>query len=602
MPSDIASLLETFPPQDAESRAALLDFAHTTPLVYGPWKQFKKLFKLAAAPVLEATGEVDIELLSALIARLDRAEFAAVKARFQPIAPPANLPHAKTVSGNGFLFTVAPRNYQWDSSGWRIVIRAENPAPSLLARFAALRRAVGLETPSGEAVAAFDFSARDYIGYLTSVALKGSVLEVKSTYATTQVDVSDPTFLFMNGQGPSLQTLQYMKRRARRVMRQVSRQRPELYVPLARQVLRESGTGTGSSALDAAWQWAAMDILFANSPRWSQPNNGRGPYRMARKFVLKRREERAPQLWDAHPDEARALLADDKAPSQAGEMALKILRANRQEMPQLPTVQLLKFLHGDSPLLQSLATRQLAIIWMEGTALDAADAALLMLSARAAERRLLTARLQTILDSSDSGWRTAFTASLVTSLRGGTNQNSVTRRRRSAARLVIAHFEEQLSETDFWANLEFFASLGQSEMEWTLRRVRASSERGNLARLDDIARLPQALREQVLQAFLAGVAQAQPSTTEALRLVTRNEAALNETGWQFLAASAIRSEVLREVWRAIFLQSTASVQSTAFSHSSSLELFRRAQLSGDDLAAWLQAKPFPQSPTVSTLR
>lgn len=594
MPAEFASLLEKFPPQNAEMRAALLDFARTAPLVYGPWKTFKKLFKLAEAPALQDSGEVDIELLGVLIARLDRAEFVAATLKIQPIAPPsADLHDAKTVAGNGFSFTVAPRQ-SWDSSGWRLVIRADNPASSLFAGFAALRRVVGLESaPTAEAVTAFDFSAGTYIGYLQKVALKGTILEVKSNYATTQVDVSDPRFLFMNGQGPSLQTLHYMKRRARRVMRRVSQKRPELYVALARQVLRESG------ALDAAGQWAAMDILFANSPRWSQPNSGRGPYRAAPKLVLKRREERAPQLWDANLNEVRALLADDKVPPQANEMALKILRANRQELPPLPSAQLLKFLHSDSALLQSLATRQLSTLWREGALLDAADAALLMVSANAQNRRFLAARLETILGSSNAGWRTAFTASLVTVLRGETG-SALTRRRRSAARLVIAHFEEQLSEADLWANLEFFASLGQNELEWTLRRVRASSERGNLGRLDDIARLPQLLRDQVLTAFLAGVAQSRPSATQALQLVTRGETAQNETGWQFLAASAIAPATLREVWRAIFEQNRPQVQATAFSHPSALELFRRAEIPRDELEAWLQSKPFPASPTVWT--
>ncbi len=64
----------SFPPASEADRLALLEFARSAPLVYGPWQTFKKLYKDAEAPALSG-GKVDIELLAILLARLDDAAF-----------------------------------------------------------------------------------------------------------------------------------------------------------------------------------------------------------------------------------------------------------------------------------------------------------------------------------------------------------------------------------------------------------------------------------------------------------------------------------------------------------------------------------------------
>ena len=58
-----------FPPADAPARAALIAWIGQTPLVYGPWQGFKRLYK--DAETAYAQGAREPEIMAALLARLD---------------------------------------------------------------------------------------------------------------------------------------------------------------------------------------------------------------------------------------------------------------------------------------------------------------------------------------------------------------------------------------------------------------------------------------------------------------------------------------------------------------------------------------------------
>ena len=58
-----------FPPADAAARAELIEWIRQTPLVYGPWQNFKRLYKDAEAAFNSGTREP--EVLAALLARFD---------------------------------------------------------------------------------------------------------------------------------------------------------------------------------------------------------------------------------------------------------------------------------------------------------------------------------------------------------------------------------------------------------------------------------------------------------------------------------------------------------------------------------------------------
>lgn len=66
-----SSLPASFPPQNSTDRAALLAWIESASLVYGPWREFKRLFKAAEGEFVADQRET--EVLAALIARLDTA-------------------------------------------------------------------------------------------------------------------------------------------------------------------------------------------------------------------------------------------------------------------------------------------------------------------------------------------------------------------------------------------------------------------------------------------------------------------------------------------------------------------------------------------------
>src|SRR4051812_5565095 len=81
--------LPPYPPTDDEARARLLEFAGSVPLVFGPWRDLKGLYKQA-----EADANADPTLLGALIAQFDAAGFAAPGTP----SPPADLGKAGSIS------------------------------------------------------------------------------------------------------------------------------------------------------------------------------------------------------------------------------------------------------------------------------------------------------------------------------------------------------------------------------------------------------------------------------------------------------------------------------------------------------------------------
>ncbi|MDQ3814566.1 MAG: hypothetical protein M3347_11520, partial [Armatimonadota bacterium] len=506
-----------------------------------------------------------------------------------------------TVAGNGFTYIVGGRG-TWEYTGWRLIVRSTAEQKGVIA---ALRRALSLAPQSGTPtsdVIAFDFDARSYIYEVKSVSLANGELQIVcgSSYRwsgsqdrTFVVDVSDPHFIHLRDDGPKTPTLQYMKRRARRVLRHLSQENPELYLQLATQLLREHG----DNRLEPALNWAVMDVLFADSPRWQQPQPGRGPYqRSAGTFVLKRREERAPEIWDAHPEQARELLSRRDVPLEANETALRILRARGEDVTNrvLERAQLERFLGSELPLLQYLAARQLAGLWQSGERLDGALWARLVLLADGRTRRTLqTAQPPT----GDAAWNEQAAQVLSEAL----EQGAVTKKRR-AAHLLVQRFADRISNDVLWRNLETFADVNQETRSWMLERVRHSARSGEFRRLSDIARLRPDLREALARAFSEEAAHVAPSIGQALSLVASNDQEANATGWQFLAATAMSRDAARELWQRVWSSKaplwdskesfTPAMHETAAQSNGALQLFERADFSGEELEKWL-----PEAPT-----
>ena len=585
--SDILTLVEKFPHCDAAERTELFAFARATPLRYGAWQPFKKLFKKAESEL--QAGNADIELIGVLLARIDSVGYTHPTYRWQAVEATTAHGKTQTVEGNGYSYTVGGRQ-NWEYMGWRLVVSSSGAPKGIIG---ALRSALGLIAPSGSAneTIAFDFDAHTYIYQVKSVSLTEGQLQIacgpprqggSNRDSTFVVDVSDPNFIHLREAGPKAATLQYMKRRARRILRLVSQKQPELYLQLATQLLREHG----DKPLTPDLNWAALDVLFAHSLRWQQMQPGRGPYKkIPGKFALKRREERAPEIWDAHPEAARDLLARRDVPLAANATALKVLRA-RGEAIDLERASLERFLGGELPLLQQVATRQLAGLWQSGAKLDGVTWARLMLLAGGSTRRALSAGR---LAPDDRAWG----AQAVQALSDAIEQGARTKQRR-AAMLLVERFKERI-ETDFlWRHVAIFAEAHEATRAWMLERVRLGASRGEFARLSQIAALRPDLRELVLRAFSEDAASATPTLEQALSLVAGNDQELNVTGWQFLAATAMTRQVAQELWGRVWSAKAffaPAMHATAGQSPGALQLFERADFGSAELEAALAPAP-----------
>jgi hypothetical protein len=163
-----------------------------------------------------------------------------------------------------------------------------------------------------------------------------------------------PCPAILAGQPPSRETLGYLKRRARRLLRTIAKRDPAAYADLACRTLVESGRG--SDTLDPRHQWASVDVLFGGGQRYLQQSHGRGPYVPRRDFrpAAAPAKSALPMPGTPGPTCSCRLLETPDLFWQAHEFALKALarakairRAPNCPMPRLTAA----FSASDSPLL-----------------------------------------------------------------------------------------------------------------------------------------------------------------------------------------------------------------------------------------------------------
>ena len=257
--SEILALVERFDHLPATEHASLLAWTRKVALHYGAWQPFKRLYKTLDTRALDANRDFssdELQLLAALMARLDVAPIAPAQPRLQPIEIPTQSFDGKTVQWQGLTFEISGRtNYDW--GGWRLTIkqRTSTSAASWRERFAAARSALkwpvkgqknqtNEEAKAGQVLTAWDFDARNYLGRVDNIELKGDILQVKGLYAsrggTYDVDLSDPAFPHLVNANPSPATWQYMKRRVRRLLRELAADQPARYWSLLSELLHES--------------------------------------------------------------------------------------------------------------------------------------------------------------------------------------------------------------------------------------------------------------------------------------------------------------------------------------------------------------------------
>ncbi len=359
------------------------------------------------------------------------------------------------------------------------------------------------------------------------------------------LDVSDPARIQPVGQRPKNATFAYLKRRSRRFLRLLAQADANAFVELAGAFLLEAGQG--HDALSLKDGWTSAELTLGGGARWHQSSHGRGAYvKDAAKLIIKTREERAPQAWDAHPETARALWNHPHLPWQTQEMALKILRAHGENPP--PTAaQLSRFLWSNSPALLGYAARQARPRLNE---LETRAFAPLLWISNPTQRREILGFLENSADLQTQ------TATLLATLLGQNADAGLSRRAREIALLLAARFD--LSAPTFSSDGAFVAIPALlASAEAPLRALgldfcrRLSAPRA-LEALGYLLQIPANQRESFLNALVESASRGALEMVEIDKSVRHADESLRAAAWRIIAASQTSNEVMRAVWTRLF--------------------------------------------------
>lgn len=413
------------------------------------------------------------------------------------------------------------------------------------------------------------------------------------------IDASNPDKPKLLGAPPSSRTVGYMKRRARRLLWKLATKNANLYVNLATRLIQAN-----VAELNYADSWLSVDAILGQSGRFQQRRHGRAGYaKQGQKFVFKSREERFASLWDAHLDMAHRLWRSHSAPIEAREMALKILRANGQEIPSLDVDELTNFLSAPSPILQSYATRLAAQQIENGGTLNGKTAALALLDAPANLRSKLENWAANFKWSKEE--RRAFGLQLQRAVAENRSdgKDAPWRRRNYAARLLAGAWNEFLDQNALLENLPFWVRLGDDQIMARVRAVLREAGKTKGAELAahlstiarQIAKIDEAQREDLLQEFLKSASSRAFTGTEALSLVSQDDIAA--LGWRILDEANLPLQPQEFMWNALFRGHALGQEALrlAFSSPAAISVFQRGRLDriSDKLRAWTETNQTP---------
>ncbi len=404
------------------------------------------------------------------------------------------------------------------------------------------------------------------------------------------MNVAEPARPLLLGAPPSRDTLGYMKRRGRRLMRTLALQDPEVYVRTAAQMLIEAGQA--QTNLDPRLQWISMDLLYGGGTRFEQQAHGRGSYSVARRGLsLRTREERHPELWDRYPELAQQLFTTPRLPWQTWEASCKMLRNITAPLPVLNDGMLAQFLASESPLLRSVAARQVAAMLEAGRNV-AADVVAETYVGGTRRQRETIARFIAAQEST-SRWMTAFATRLY-KIANGLVRGAVPRKAALSFALLIAHFPD-LSGQDVPAGTAVaLYGTGRPIFEAWARSVFGKLLPLQLPEwLFALAALPAGLRESAAQAVAAGMAtQAIPPRT-LWSLTSHEDPWVREVSWRILARSQTPLPDIAIIWTALLAANEATpALLTAFAAPDALALFDRCEFDSWAMAGQLEANPF----------
>ena len=416
----------------------------------------------------------------------------------------------------------------------------------------------------------------------------------RSTYGPAELrayDLSDPAKPMAVGTSPSRPTLGYMKRRARRALHTLAVSDPNAYAEVAADVLLQAGRG--QQEVDRTRQWVSMDILYGSGWRYLQNGHGRGAYRIAHpRLSLKSREERYPELWDRHPGLAERLLNESELPWQTHEMAVKMLRSRKTALPTFSDANLARWLAFGSPLLRSLAARQI-VAAAQTDKLPAADlTAETFYRGTAHHRRILQARV--LAPETQKSWRNAFGTRLAKLACDEVSAGPLSRKEQAAFLLLAREFSSQFrKQASPELAIRLYAMRPEVFASWVQETLENLAPHLIPTWLAALVTLPHDLRDEAVQALRVGLRSKGFEAKHALEMVQSPSAWIRETGWRLLSVSATGLNAVVRVWETL-LDATEATDSlrTALSSPEALSLFDQLRFTGEKLQELVETRPF----------
>ncbi len=377
---------------------------------------------------------------------------------------------------------------------------------------------------------------------VTALVLAGATLYVGTRAGLRLFDISDAANIQEIGKSPSIQTFAYLKRRGRRLLRELSASDADAFTALASAFFQEI---SGRENLDFDNNWIAADLVAAHHPNWYQASHGRGAYlvtRDANALVIARRVERAPGAWDAHSQRLSSLIQNSvTAP------VVRLARQTNAATSPLSAAQIESYVASNWPNLrvlgaraalnsdvQSLSPRAIA----GGVAASSATKRRALLE-RAGTSPAIASELANFLGQSLPVERDKFGRRVAV--------QALTRRGREIALLMAARFD--LSDPQFRADgaLPVLRTLlGSSEAP--LKSLGAQFCR-RLSAAQVLPLVPFALNNSaVLEALIESASRAdfdKDAIDKAVRAATPEARAV---AWQLVAASQTSGATLGAVW------------------------------------------------------
>ena len=409
------------------------------------------------------------------------------------------------------------------------------------------------------------------------------------TQSLRAFDVSNPAKPYLIGTPPSRETVAYMKRRARRILREVAKQEPDAYPAFAAEILAQSGRGR--AAIDFDTDWLTVPILFGSGKRYAQTQHDRGRF-VCRvpAFVRIRREESNPELWDKTPQIAEPLFTNSDLPRETREFALRLLRHHALSLPNLTDAALASSLTSGSALLVSQAVRQIVTALDSGENVPPALAAEAYFRGSGIARRSISAFLDKT--ANDRKQNTAFAERLY-ALASKTVGGALNRKQQKSFALLAERFTPLVrSQVNAPLTVSLYAT-GRPDFIALAEDIFAHLKPNDLLTwLLAINTLDDAKRDSAFSLIRANISSQDFNFDTAKNMTYSPQTWVRESGWILLAESATPPAILEKLWNDLLnIGNDVTALATAFVSPAALSLISRISFNFAQLLNILRSRP-----------